>query len=305
MNDVKKPRKLKPGDRVAAITLSWGGPHQFPHRYVAGKTCLQEVFGLEVTETRHALRSPEWLARNPQARAEDLMEAFADAEIKGILSTIGGDDSIRLLPWLDPAVIRANPKVLMGFSDTTVTHWACLNAGLVSFYGPSIMAGFAENGGMFPYGIASIRKTLFNAEPIGLLTPNPDGWTVEHLDWGQPENQGRRRTLNRPEPWRFLQGEGVAEGRLVGGCLEVVDWLRGTEVWPAPSVWDDAILFLETSEDAPPPSAVARALRSLAALGILLNQYLTRRTLLSRWAFAATVLVAALITGFWRWPLVG
>ena len=91
-----KARKLLPGDRVAAITLSWGGPGAFPHRYAVGKSQLEEEFGLEVVETRHALRDPEWLYRNPQARAEDLMEAFEDPTVSGIFSTIGGDDSIRL-----------------------------------------------------------------------------------------------------------------------------------------------------------------------------------------------------------------
>lgn len=61
----------------------------------------------------------------------------------------------------------------------------------------------------------------------------------------------------------------MVEGRLIGGCLEVVEFLRGTSLWPSPSEWDGAILFLETSEEAPPPSVVARALRSYAAMGVL------------------------------------
>jgi muramoyltetrapeptide carboxypeptidase LdcA involved in peptidoglycan recycling len=75
--------------------------------------------------------------------------------------------------------------------------------------------------------------------------------------------------LNPSDGWRFLQGTGVAEGRLIGGCIEVLDWLRGTAVWPERADFNDAILFLETSEEAPPPSAVARALRTYASMGIL------------------------------------
>jgi muramoyltetrapeptide carboxypeptidase LdcA involved in peptidoglycan recycling len=58
----------------------------------------------------------------------------------------------------------------------------------------------------------------------------------------------------------------VAEGPLVAGCLEVLDWLRGTLWWPA---LDGVVLALETSEEAPPPSSVRRFLRSLAASGEL------------------------------------
>ena len=71
-----KPKKLQPGDTVAAISLSWGGPGTFPHRYEAGKGQLQKEFDLKVIETPHALRDAPWLQDNPKARAEDLMNAF-------------------------------------------------------------------------------------------------------------------------------------------------------------------------------------------------------------------------------------
>ncbi|RLC90909.1 MAG: LD-carboxypeptidase [Chloroflexi bacterium] len=264
-----KPQKLQPGDKVATISLSWGGPGTLPHRYEAGKRQLQAEFGLTVIETPHALSDVSWLQRNPQARAADLMAAFADPAIKAIISTIGGDDSIRILPYLDLDVIRSNPKILLGFSDTTITHLACFKAGLVSFYGPAIMAGFAENGGMFPYMVDSVRKTLFSAATIGNIEPNTDGWTVEILDWADPENQTRKRKLKPSPGWKFIQGKGVRRGYLIGGCFEVLDWLRGTDFWPQPDMWQDAILFLETSEEAPPPSTVQYGLRTYAALGIL------------------------------------
>lgn len=268
-DDMIKARKLSPGDTVAAVSLSWGGPGKFPHRYEAGKYQLQKKFGLEVVETRHALRNPEWLHRNPRARAEDLMEAFEDPGVSGIFSTIGGDDSIRLLPYLDPETLRAHPKVFLGYSDTAVTHLALLKAGLVSFYGPSVMAGFAENAGMFPYTVSSVWRTLFSSEPTGVVEPNPDGWTAEELDWAVSENQDKERPLNPREGWRFLQGKGVARGRLIGGCLEVLEFLRGTEVWPGEEAWRGAILFLETSEEAPAPTVISRALRTYAAMGVL------------------------------------
>ncbi|HEX9941824.1 MAG TPA: S66 peptidase family protein [Thermoanaerobaculia bacterium] len=264
-----KPHKLAPGDRLAAVSLSWGGPGTFPHRYEAGKRQLEEAFGVELVAMPHALKAPDWLAAHPESRAEDLMAAFSNPAIQGIVSTIGGEDSIRILPYLDLDVIRAHPKVFLGYSDTTVAHFACLKAGVVSFYGPSVMAGFGENGGMFPYMVESVRRTLFSTEPIGALEPNRDGWTVEYLDWSIPGNQERRRTLNPSEPWRFLQGEGTAEGQLVGGCLEVVEFLRGTPIWPDGEVWDGAILFLETSEDAPSAAVLRYALRTWAAMGIL------------------------------------
>jgi muramoyltetrapeptide carboxypeptidase LdcA involved in peptidoglycan recycling len=264
-----KSRRLKHGDRIAAVTLSWGGPGTYSHRYKAGKRQFEEVFGLAVVEMAHTLSQPEWIAKNPQARAEDLMSAFEDNSISGIISTIGGDDSIRILPYLDLAKIRENPKAFIGYSDTTVSHLACYKAGLASFYGPAFMSGFAENCGMHPYLVESFRKALFAVEPIGIVNPNTDGWTVEHLDWNDPSNQNRQRKLTPNTGWRYVQGVGVHKGHLIGGCLEVLEWTRGTAVWPTLEQWQGALLFLETSEEAPPPLAVARALRVYAAEGVL------------------------------------
>lgn len=267
MNNMIKPSKLNPGDRIATVSLSWGGPSIFLYRYQIGVQQLKNEFGLEVAEMPNTLRPASWLSRNPKARADDLMQAFADPTIKGIFSAIGGDDSIRLLPFLDLDVIRNNPKIFMGYSDNTIQHLVCYQAGLVSFYGPSIMAEFAENGGMFPYLVRSLHKTIFSSETIGEIQPSADGWTVEHLDWADPANQNIKRKLNQSTGWTFLQGDGIHRGHLVGGCLEVLDWTRGTEIFP--QYWQNAILFIETSEEAPPPETVTRLLRIFGAMGIL------------------------------------
>ena len=268
MNKIK-PKMLRPGSRIAAISLSWGGPGTVPYRYEIGKRQFEEEFGVTVIETEHALSDPDWLAKNPEARADDLMATFADTTIDGIISTIGGEDSIRTLPYLDLDLIRNNPKVFMGYSDTTISHAVCFKVGLVSFYGPSFMAGFAENGGMFPYMVNSVRRTLFSTKPIGIIEPNRTGWTVEYLPWEDSENQSIRRKLDSCTGWRFHQDEGIVEGQLFGGCVEVLDWLRGTDYFPSADDLQGAVLFLETSEEAPPPSFLTEFVRCLAAMDIL------------------------------------
>lgn len=264
-----KPSALKEGDTVATITLSWGGPGTFPHRYEAGKRQLEEVFGLNVIEAPNALRSPDWIYNNPKARADDLMWAFSDPNVKGIISTIGGEESVRILPYVDPTIITNNPKVFLGYSDTTVTHFACYKAGVTSFYGPSIMAGFAENCGMFPYVEQSVRKVLFEGQPQGVIEPNHDGWTVEHLNWAEPENQKIRRKLRPPTGPILLQGTGKAKGHLIGGCCEVMEMLKGTDYWPSREEWKGAILFLETSEETPDTTNFTRWIRNYGSQGIL------------------------------------
>jgi muramoyltetrapeptide carboxypeptidase LdcA involved in peptidoglycan recycling len=97
-------------------------------------------------------------------------------------------------------------------------------------------------------------------------------------------------TSNPAQLWKWLQGSGQHRGTLIGGCLEAVDWLRGTPIWPAQSVWRDSILFLETSEDQPSPTLVTYMLRSLAdiLLGVLTELNLSSLPVITRMDFGHT-----------------
>lgn len=261
------PPALRRGSTVAIVSPSWGGPGAIPVRYEVGRERLAGHWGLAVREMPHALADPAWVEANPQARADDLHAALVDPEVDAIFASIGGDDSIRVLPHLDLELVRAHPKALLGFSDTTCLHMAWHRAGVVSFYGGAVMCGFAENLAMFDYFVRGIDTMLFgDGSAPGEWPENAEGWTVQQLDWEDPANQQVARTRNACTGWRWLQGEAVAEGPLIPGCLEVFDWLRGTPWWPS---LDGAVLALETSEEAPEPAAVRYMLRALAATGDL------------------------------------
>lgn len=264
-----KPHKLKKGDKVATISLSWGGAgdKDILWRYEQGKKRLEEEFGLEVVEMESTLKGSEYVYNNPKKRAEDLMKAFEDESIKGIFSCIGGSESIRLLPYIDFDVIRKNPKIFIGYSDTTVTHFICLKAGVSSFYGPSILAEFAENVKMFDYTKRWFEKAVFNSYEIGEISSS-DIWTSEHLPWDISNKDIQRKTYSN-EGYELLQGMGVVKGHLIGGCVEVLEMLKGTELWPNKDMWKDSILFLETSEEMPEPRYFEYWLRNYGAQGIL------------------------------------
>lgn len=266
-----KPAKINRGDKVATISLSWGGAGNLPQRYAIGKKQLQDNFNVEVVETKHALKSSEWIAKNPQARAEDLMEALLDPTIKAIITNVGGEDSIRTLPFMDLNIIRNNPKIFLGFSDSTITHFAFYKAGVTSFYGTSLLVGFAENNGMHDYQIVDLQRSLFSNQAIGQIHPNTDGWTSERLEWFDPANQFIARKLESCTGWRWLQGKGSVSGELLGGCIEVLEFLKDTNYWVKPADWKGKIMFLETSEVKMSPDNFRWILRNYAASGIFKN----------------------------------
>lgn len=258
--------KLKQGDTVAAVSLSWGGAHQYPDRFELGIQAMTQRFGLKVQTMPNALKSPDWLAANPKARADDLNRAFADPDIKAIFSAIGGDDALRILPFLDQTLIAQNPKIFMGYSDTTVIHLFLHKLGINSFYGPAIMAGFAEAGGMLEYTEDAVKRALFTNNR-GIIPHNHDVWLNELPDFTNNKLRGRLQGVARV----CIQGEGNARGRLLGGCLEVLEFCRGTKVWPDLDCWQDAILFIEVAqgETTTPAERLVWFLRSLASSGEL------------------------------------
>ena len=262
------PAKLSYGDSVAAISLSWGGAAVVPKAYSFGKKNIEELLNITIVPTPNALRSAEWLDRNPQARADDLHWALNSHEIKGIISIIGGDDLIRVAKFIDTKVISNNPKIFLGFSDSTIAHQLFLNAGVESYYGPALLAGFAEEGGVFEYTVNAVRNVLFDTKVVK-FTSNEASWSNARHAWHEPENFCTPRPRHPFLPWRLLHGKDTVRGRIFGGCLEVLAFSFGTYIWPKLKELGDIILFLETSEEAPRPEIVARFLRTMASAGIL------------------------------------
>ena len=81
----------------------------------------------------------------------------------GALSCIPSEETIRILPYIDFDVIRHNPKVFMGYSDTTTNHFMMHKAGLVSYYGPSFMCEFGMYVKMFDYTKEAVDNILFQS----------------------------------------------------------------------------------------------------------------------------------------------
>jgi muramoyltetrapeptide carboxypeptidase LdcA involved in peptidoglycan recycling len=264
-----KPQKLKKGDKIATVSLSWGGAGDtgIIERYKIAKRRIEEKFGLEVIEMTNTLKGSEYLYRNPKARAEDILQAFSDKEIKAIFCNIGGDETIRLLPYIDFKIIKNNPKIFMGYSDTTANHFMCYKAGLTSFYGPCVLDSFAENVEMHDYTVKWIKKVLFSSEKIGDIEKS-DYWTSEYLEWTNPENNNIKRKVHDNKEYELLQGIGKVRGKLIGGCIEVLEMIKATNIWPDINEWEDKILFLETSEEKPSCNWLRYWLRNYGAIGV-------------------------------------
>jgi muramoyltetrapeptide carboxypeptidase LdcA involved in peptidoglycan recycling len=125
------PPKAKPGDRIAVVSPSFAAPGAFPAVHEQAMRRLAEVTGLVPVE----YPTTRQLDASPEARAADMNAAFSQPEVRAILSVIGGDDQIRIIPHLDVDLARGDPKPFLGTSDNTNLHnWLWTN-GIASFYG--------------------------------------------------------------------------------------------------------------------------------------------------------------------------
>ena len=157
------------------------------------------------------------LSGTDEVRARDLNAMFADPQVDAILCTRGGYGTMRILDRLDYDLIRANPKLFIGFSDITALHIAFQEkCGLATVHGPMATRWSAE----FPDGFTrpAFERVVMRPEPAGELINAPD------------------------YPARATVNPGSAEGILVGGNLSLIAGTIGT---PYEINTKDRILFIE------------------------------------------------------------
>jgi muramoyltetrapeptide carboxypeptidase LdcA involved in peptidoglycan recycling len=252
------------GDRVAIVSPSSGLPGLFPVPYGLGLQRLREDFRLVPVEYPTTRR----MNADPKDRAADLHAAFADPSITAIISTIGGDDEIRVLPHLDRALIAAHAKPFFGYSDNTCLLVFLWNAGVVGYHGGSVMFHLGRPLELHPTTRASFEAALFGSGEYTLVEPISTG-DVD-LQWSDRDTFRRERPSEPAEPWTWHAADRVVEGIAWGGNLEVLSWLAMADrEIGAPERYAGCVLVIETSETIPSDDEVYWILQSLGERGLL------------------------------------
>jgi len=236
------PPRLKKGDTIGIIAPSSSLVKFAPHRLENAINFLKtEGFFIKVYDNVYNFNG--WESAPAKKRAEELMDSFKDKKIKAIICLIGGSTANKILKFIDFDVIKNNPKIFCGYSDITVLHYAILKkVGLQTYYGPSIMNQFGEFPKPLDFTIKSFYKSTKN-KFLGDIHPS-EKWTQETLDWVKEEDLKRARKLIPNKGYEWLR-KGKAEGKIIGGCLNSICHLLGTDYLPDHK---NSILFLETSE---------------------------------------------------------
>jgi muramoyltetrapeptide carboxypeptidase LdcA involved in peptidoglycan recycling len=258
------PAKVSAGDRVAVVSPSFAAPAHFPAVHELAMRRLRDELGLEPVEYPTTRRADASLPD----RAADLMAAFTDPTIGAVLATIGGDDQIELLPFLDPVAVTAHPTGFFGYSDNTnVLNWLW-NLGIAGFHGGSTMVHLGRGGGMHPVSTSSLRAALMTGGDVEL---HPVAvFSEDEQDWNDPASLERAAPTIPSPGWSWHQADTVVTAPTWGGNLEILHWNLAADRWIRPvEDYAGCILLLETSEEMPSAEEVFRMLRNMGERGLL------------------------------------
>ena len=227
-----KPRALKQGDRIAVVAPASSFARDEFDRGIRELSRLgfEPVFDDRVFATESG-----YLAGSADTRAETFMNYWDDPRVAALMAVRGGFGSVHILPLLDSARIKANPKLFIAYSDnTSLLSWLTCRCGVTALHGPMLEGRLAE--GAAKYDERSFLALARDGRGLELC---PDGLVALR--------------------------EGEAAGPLFGGTIANLVASLGTPYAFDPP--DGCVLFLEDVNER--PFRIDRMLTQLRLSGVL------------------------------------
>ncbi len=261
--EILVPRTINPGDKVALLSPAWAAPAYFPQIHEQAVARLQRLLDVVVVE----YPTTRQMGASPEERAADVNAAFADPEIRAILTTVGGRDEIRLIRHLDPSLPQADPKPFFGYSDNTnILNWLWSH-GVGGYYGGATQVHFGPGTLVDAEHLITLRAALFGRGDT-VLPATTDSQDYGY-DWSSPEALTEDSPRGPARPIEFVGSDALVRGRTWGGCLEAIDQLALAGRLPDVSDLEGAILIFENSERVTPADMVGDWIRALGERGYL------------------------------------
>ena len=214
------PKRLKQGDVIGLATP--GSP--ITEEQLKETVKKLEDMGYKTYYKPSVLSEYGYFAGTDQERADELMHMFTNKDVDAIMCVRGGYGSIRVVDLLNYNQIRANPKILIGYSDITALLTAIYDrTGLVCFHGPLGISDFID------YTFESFENVLVNPRPR------------YKYPYQREEN-----TEDSPDFDFYTITGGKAQGELIGGNLSVLASMAGSKFEPD---FENKIAFIEEVEE--------------------------------------------------------
>lgn len=216
------PDFLKEGNLIGLTAPSDGNSEETDFiRLDNGKKQLNEK-GYKVVETASVRKSVGGRSADGETRAREFMELFDNEEVKAVFSASGGDFLLEILPFLDFATIRSNPKWFQGYSDNTgLVHTITTICDMATIYGNNFNDFGMEN---WHKSVVDNLRILEGEEVIQESFEKYQDGFYDRIT-GLEEY-----VLTKSVKWLNINKNDdlVIKGRTLGGCLDVLISLVGT-----------------------------------------------------------------------------
>lgn len=233
-------KKLKKGDAIAVFSPSAPATVFAQKRYARAKAYIESK-GFKCHEGSLTGKSDFYRSGSIAERAEELNALIRNPEIRCIMSAIGGMNSNSILPYIDYEALKADPKLIVGYSDVTALLLGIYaKTGLVTYYGPAVVASLGEFSPYVDMTFDYFETLTVKETTLPLILPTPPFWTDEMIDWNV-QDRGKSQVPNQ----LLTLSPGTAAGRLIGGNLNTMMGIWGTAYMP--EIRQGDILFIEDS----------------------------------------------------------
>lgn len=236
------PQSLTTGETIGFFSASSPVTVTAPNRFARAKQFLQGK-GFELQAGSLTQKSDFYRAGTIQERAEELNQLLRDPKVRCVMSTIGGMNSNSLLPYIDYEAIKADPKIIIGYSDTTALLLGIYaKTGLITFYGPALVASFGEFPPLVDTTWQCFSDLLITPPKLPYTYPLPPVWSDEKLNWDTVVPDRPKKLYNND--CQFI-GSGEVSGRVIGGNLNTISGIWGSPYMP--EIRHGDILLIEDS----------------------------------------------------------
>ncbi|KHA59422.1 peptidase S66 [Vibrio variabilis] len=255
--------RLNQGDTIGFFSPSSPATVFASKRFERAKAFLTSK-GFQLKAGSLTGASDHYRSGSIKERADELNQLIRDPNVRCIMSVIGGYNSNALLPYIDYQALKRDPKIIIGYSDVTALLMGIYaQTGLITYYGPALVASFGEYPSLVEETYQSFADILVCQPQVEAYPPYlyrmPSHWTDTMIDW---ESQTHAKPVQNNE-WQFL-GEGRVSGRIIGGNLNTMSGIWGSPYMPEIKQGD--ILLLEDCLKGAPD--VERSFSHLKACGV-------------------------------------
>lgn len=231
---------LKKGDGIAVFSPSSPATVTAEGRYRRGKQYLEQK-GFSIIEGALTGKRDCYRSGSIKERAAELNELILNPKVKCIMAAIGGMNSNSILPYIDYEALKANPKIIIGYSDVTALLLGIYaKTGMVTYYGPAMVASFGELPPFVDLTYDYFENVLKHTASFPYTISKPEIWTDEYINW-ETQSKSKKASQNQ---WLTVNA-GKVRGRLIGGNLNTMQGIWGSPYMP--EIKEGDILMIEDS----------------------------------------------------------